>query len=85
MTLKPPISAIFELIARFAQPPFHCAITISIPVLAGECPEYEADRHRKWCAANCVGRWQPQQRWTSKAVNIEFENLEDAALFRLSN
>jgi len=64
---------------------FTPALTVSIPLRPHECREERADNLRKWCAANCVGRWRPMERWTHDAVRIEFESLTDVMAFRSAN
>ena len=80
-----PLADLCRRIRPAPQPPFNAPITISKSIRPGECPEEKADRLRKWCAENRVGRWRPLERWKKGAVRIEFEDHTDALLFRLSH
>ena len=65
------------------QPPFTDPMSVSKPIRPGECREERADRLRRWCSENCLGRWQPLERWTEDSVRIEFEDHIDALLYWL--
>lgn len=85
MKIPHPLADLCNRIRTAPQPSFNAPLTVTIPIYPSECPEEKADRLRKWCAQNCVGRWRPLERWTKGAVRIEFEDHTDALLFRLSH
>lgn len=85
MTITHPFADLCRRIRPAAQPSFFGPTTISLPIRPGECREERADRLRRWCAENCVGRWRPLERWKKGAVRIEFEDHTDALWYLLSN
>lgn len=65
---------------------FAPAITMTIPLQPGQCPETLADDLRQWCAQNCKGgRWRPVGRFGPMGIEIAFECAIDAMKFRLSH
>lgn len=80
-----PLADLCRRIRPAPEPTFNASIIVTKPISPGECPEERADRLRRWCAENCVGRWRPLERWKKGAVRIEFEDHTDALWYWLSN
>lgn len=78
-----PLAALCQrVLATIAVRSFNPTEVISVPLAPDECREERADRLRQWCWENCQGQWRPAARWTSGAVEIEFEFANDAKRFR---
>jgi hypothetical protein len=84
--IKHPLADLCQRVtAKLPERPFAPAITMTIPLQPGQCPETLADDLRQWCAQNCKGgRWRPVGRFGPMGIEIAFECAIDATEFRLS-
>lgn len=74
-------SRIRDLLASHSRSPFEAVALVSLLIPADDCAEVIGDKAREWCADNCAGQWRQVARGAS--ADFEFEDLEDAVLFRV--
>ena len=81
MSTSPFWSRIRDLLAPYSRSPFEAVALVSLPIPADACAEEIGENAREWCADNCAGQWRQVER--GAAADFEFEDLEDAVLFRV--